>query len=162
VRSILLAALFACAAPAAASAATVTADGTVITYQSRSAAAVRVYAGIGTSIVLRSSEPVTLTGTGCWQQSAQNVVPVKLICAGTHLSVDLSPFADQLWVTGLPDLDTTAYGHGGDDLMLTGTGDDELHGGLGDDYLNGRLGTNLVYGGLGTDTCLNGTFTRCP
>ena len=73
-----------------------------------------------------------------------------------NTTFDLGAGDDRLTVAANVDVDITARGGAGDDVLIGGTGDDNFDGGSGDDFLSGRDGRDYLKGGSGKDTLLGG------
>jgi hypothetical protein len=148
----LLAAAFAVAAPAAASAATLgrAADGT-LTYTAGAGVANTVdvqTADDGGTVVYTSGEPMTVVPSGCTLAGEEEIATCP---AAPAARVDLGDGDDIGRVSFGSKVPTTILGGAGNDELDGWDNADVLDGGPGDDVVDGRGGADRVAGGDGND-----------
>lgn len=142
-------------------AATVSSDGSRVTYEAGPGQDNRIDTsfadGGGIEVSEEADDPITAVGPNCSQDGTYGAV-----CAGTTVTVNLGDGNDELIANlgGGDDPPEQAFGGEGNDTLMGGAGNDQLDGGGGDDYLEGtetvgradaRLGADVLSGGPGTD-----------
>ena len=168
VLSLTLVALF--ATTAVASAATLTRDGSTLTFEAAP--------GIDNDLVINqadpavdtvtiaTNDPITALPAGCTDTDDAAAPSSNVSCTGvTAIVTNMNDGQDDVNATGLDTVVLTFNGGDGDDLAegggaadtLNGGGDDDdLEGGAGNDVLNGDAGDDFFVGGFGDDIANGG------
>jgi Ca2+-binding RTX toxin-like protein len=163
-RVVLLAAVFALAAPVAASAGTVSRSGATITVTGASTGEAVSFATEGASHVVTTSLEFTGVSGGCVADGAQRAVCTPLAAALVANMQGGDATGPPRQVTGAASL--RASGGAGDDNLdgtanadtLSGQdGADTIYGYAGNDSLDGGAGNDFLYDGPGNDTVVGGS-----
>lgn len=141
------------AAPAAATAATASLDGSTLSVVAGQGEANQLNISIsGTELVVtESGDGVALTAAGPGCTGAGNVVRCPT-AAVDSIDVAAGDLDDTVFLTSGVVLPATLAGGAGNDLLIGGSGDDTIDGGASDDFLGGQLGDDSFSGGAGQDS----------
>lgn len=142
------------AAPAGASAGTVSLDGGTLTFRAAPGERNGLYVGEEDGrIVFNDDVAVTIAGAPCDPAGAEPATIVRCDAPTGGVRVETGDGDDVLRIgTAMPNgLTITGDGGPGNDTVEGSTGDDVLLGGDGDDAIKGRSGDDTLDGGAGND-----------